>query len=148
MSNPYRREFPVIDPETLPMSEADKALVRGIVATRGENKGRLRASCPSMPKKVRVRDASSFSGWDYVYADQAGINAGRTAYIWRHVAFNVSPDSQHHCMPCTDIFYIQDWTDKAEIARLDAIVDVVVKSIDPRLWYGVNRWGRALGMIG
>ena len=82
---------------------------------------------------------------------------GFVQYVWRMVAFLVSPNPRHHCMPCTAEFGI-DIRDSegrwdvtavhAECKRLDVIVDAIVDTIPPSEWHGVHRWGQAFGQIG
>lgn len=131
-------QMPEIDLDLLKakLSPAEFKLVQGIVATSGKNKGRLRASKPNV--------------------DFNDPDTGRTAYIWRMVAFHVSPIPQHHCIPCTADFDLviegDDVFDRhnkrvAETKRLDALVDQVVDTIPMRQWHGVIRWGRALGRL-
>lgn len=130
--------LPALDIEALALSEADKVIARGILSTRGESKGLLRTSKPKI--------AYTKAGHRHV-PDMA---QGCTAYVWRHVAFNLSPVPQHQCMPCTADFSLPvAWGTpeyKALVARLDAIVDVIVNSVPKSEWHGVRRWGRALGM--
>lgn len=122
--------MPRINVDALPLDEADRAIVRRVL-----NGDRLRASAP--PTKPCTADS------------------GLTYYVWRMVAFSVSPDPKHHCMPVTADFYFPhpeySWgTDKrkAIVARGDRIEDAVVKSIPPTAWHGIKRWGNAFGLIG
>ena len=129
------------------------ALVKGIVATRGENKGCLRAAKPKTHKTVAVSAKSpEFVGdVDYVYEDlETATKLGYTAYIWRMVAFSISPKSQHHCMPCTADWSIPGaYSDiKEEIKALDELVDIVVKTVKVSEWHGIKRWGQVYGKIG
>lgn len=80
---------------------------------------------------------------------------GESAYVWRHVAFSISPHSQHWCMPCTsdfdlphDPYWIQGNGDirRARTKELDKIVDAIVNVVPRQQWYGVNRWARAFGL--
>jgi hypothetical protein len=136
--------MPRIEVGPLPLLEEQKDLVRGIVATRGKNKGRLRASKPKVTRhKVPADNA-------YGYTCRPDPVEGCTAYIWRMVAFFTSPVTQHKCMPCTaefDLPYRGD--ERREMVRyLDKIVDVVVDSIPAEQWHGVIRWGQVFGQVG
>lgn len=82
---------------------------------------------------------------------------GEAAYVWRMVAFQVSPNGKHQCMPVTadwDLSY--DMQDpqrfekrRARAKELDALVDRIVMACVPLpRQHGVMRWGRALGYIG
>jgi hypothetical protein len=122
----------------------DYELVAGIVNTRN---GLLRASKPQLPKKVRVESDNEY-GYTFAYANDVDARKGMTAYIWRMVAFNVSPHSQHHCMPCTADFDLPGHHNKERMTlakRLDDIVDVVVKTVPVEQWYGVSRWSGLIG---
>lgn len=84
---------------------------------------------------------------------------GEAAYVWRMVAFNVSPIRQHQCMPVTAEFDMPaeywDRTDTRAAAEkrrnrckeLDVLVDALVNSVPKEQWHGVVRWGRALGQL-
>jgi len=127
------------------MPKIDLELVRGIVSTRGKNKGRLRASKPQVD---RLHVGQNEFGLDLYEPEE---HQGKTAYIWRMVAFYVSPKRQHHCMPCTADFDVpKRWGDakRARLAELDKIVDVVVDSIKPERRHGLNRWAQAYGLAG
>ena len=130
------------------LSEEDMILVKGIVATQGKNKGCLRASKPKVTR-TRVVDSSS----NYGYRVEVDPIEGQTAYVWRMVAFMISPKPAHHCMPCTVDFdlpveSIVGSEAKAMRAYLDWIVDVVVDSIPMNQWHGIRRWGNVLGVVG
>ena len=87
------------------------------------------------------------------------ISDGESKYVWRHVAFSVSPNAKHQCMPMSADFDLpeQYWDREVEnyhekrrarIKELDLIVDAMVKAVPPSQWYGVSRWRRALGATG
>jgi hypothetical protein len=143
--------MPVINLEALKsiLPADDFALVAGIVNTRT---GALRASKPALPRKVAVPAKNPFypGQKDYAYADEAGRHAGMTAYIWRMVAFMISPVGQHQCMPCTADFDLDgEYDERRDLAkRLDKLVDAVVDTVPKSQWHGVTRWGLAMGMIG
>ena len=145
------RQMPRISLDTLQsqLTAEHFALVKGIVNSRT---GDLRASKPALPRKVQVIDSSSTYGYFYDYADKAGANAGKTAYIWRMVAFYVSPVAQHHCMPCTADFDLPEcggYDERRQMAKeLDGIVDVVVNLIPKAQWKGVQRWAQVNGQYG
>lgn len=79
---------------------------------------------------------------------------GYAAYVWRMVAFMISKNPVHHCMPVCASFdiaaYDEDGKWRSEIARkiekeLDKIVDIIVDCVDKTEWHGVRRWGKAFG---
>ena len=82
---------------------------------------------------------------------------GRAAYVWRMLAFYLSPERRHQCIPTTADFdlpaYGDDgrWSSAAarEMAKeLDSLVDAILNEIPKTEWHGVQRWGRAFGQIG
>ena len=78
------------------------------------------------------------------------MRSGCAAYIWRMVAFYVSPKPRHHCMPITAEFDIPlSYKQRnAKIKELDAIVDAIVDAVAVKDWHGVKRWGQVYGRIG
>lgn len=83
--------------------------------------------------------------------------SGADQYVWRMVAFSVSPRAQHHCMPvCADFalfddmasgYKAMDFRERAAYRKsLDDIADVIVNAVPKSQWYGVARWGRAFGV--
>lgn len=83
-------------------------------------------------------------------------DTGKAAYVWRMVAFQVSPNGQHHCMPVTADFDLPAYNTEgkwsASIARemakdLDRLVDCIVNCVPKHQWHGVTRWARAMGRI-
>jgi hypothetical protein len=77
-------EMPQVKLDTLKttLTAAQMEIVMGVVAKRGDVQ-RLRASKPAK-------------------------ESGSVQYVWRMVAFMVSPHSQHHCMPVGADFYVTD----------------------------------------
>ena len=86
--------------------------------------------------------------------------SGRAKYVWRMVAFTVSPVSRHQCMPVTADFDLYEDFDfsrsefdrvsdlvRAESKRLDKVADEIINTVPKNEWHGVMRWGRALGAI-
>lgn len=127
------------------LSPEDFALVQGIVNTKT---GELRASKPTLPKKIKVASDNAY-GYTYEYKDKNDAAKGMTAYIWRMVAFSVSPISQHKCMPCMAFCDLPGTASREErIAlekRMDALAEVVVRSVPVTEWHGVARWAGLLG---
>ncbi len=122
------------------LTDEEKELADGIVATRGKNAGLLRASKPVV-QRVSV-DSYGPQGGGPRYKKTTRIG-GETAYIWRMVAFYISPISQHHCLPVMAEYDLP--TDRADETRalaeeLDAIVDKIVDAVPKEQWYGVARW--------
>ena len=84
--------------------------------------------------------------------------SGCAAYVWRMVAFQISPKNQHHCMPCTADFDIDlrkpdgRWNGQGvhDYCRLtlDPIVSKIVDLVPKTEWHGITRWGQVFGKIG
>lgn len=119
--------MPRIDLAAANLNDAEMLLASQIISSKGKNKGSLRASKPS--------------------------GNGDAAYIWRMVAFQISPLPQHHCMPvCADLdidvpSHLKDrerydWR-RAHAAELMTIVDRIVNTLDASEWHGIKRWRRA-----
>ena len=66
------------------------------------NQGRLRASKPPV-RRWREADADA----SYGYRMRSDATQGRVAYVWRMVAFQISPNPKHQCMPCTAEFGLE-----------------------------------------
>ena len=143
--------MPLIDLDTLKtkLTPAQFTLVKGIVATRGENKGRLRASKPKVAKKIKVAGTRWENDYYYDFANEADALTGMTAYVWRMVAFYASPKSQHNCMPvCADFDLPGTVKETRETAKkLDTMIVNVVLDTIPQL-HGLNRWAQVYGLAG
>lgn len=83
---------------------------------------------------------------------------GNAAYVWRMIAFMVSRDRKHQCMPCTADFDIpdeayQNYPGEHSFQRrsayikevLDPLVDRIVNNVPKSQWAGVARWANAMG---
>lgn len=78
---------------------------------------------------------------------------GNAAFVWRMVAFNISPKPEHHCVPVTADFGVQvpgetEWH-YAKVRPfvdnvLNPIVDAIINNLPKEEWHGVHRWARAL----
>lgn len=114
------------------------------IACRIVNGDRLRASKPPF-----IRGDT----WEAVKAGKVADPEGRkAAYIWRLVAFYVSPKREHQCMPvCAGFdlpFPAASLEGRALAKHLDGVVDAIVDTIPATEWHGVRRWGNAFGSIG
>ena len=142
-------QMPIINLDHLTPEE--RKIAAGIVATRGQNKGCLRASKPNVERHLDHYKHYDLPSGPYdspVY--EPDRDQGETAYLWRMVAFAVSPIAQHHCMPCTADFDIPGkWSEKRErLDELNALADKIISVIPPRQHHGTIRWGQAFGQIG
>jgi hypothetical protein len=73
---------------------------------------------------------------------------GRAAYVWRMIAFQVSPNPRHHCMPIAAEFNLkdEDWDNRREVIQwLDDLVKRLVDAVSMQEWHGIHRWRRVLG---
>jgi len=120
------------------LTDAERELAEGIVATRGKNAGRLRASKPPVE---RVRSTETYGKHGFYHRWQ--IKGGETAYVWRMVAFYISPINQHHCMPVMADCDLpaDDFDERMALAKeLDKVVDKIVNTVPVEQWHGVARW--------
>jgi len=110
------------------LTDEERLLAEAIIATQGLNKGRLRASPPASAQ-------------------------GDAKYVWRMVAFHVSTNPQHWCMPICADFDIDSPVRGVEGVRyraarskaLDNLVDRIVNTIPKEQWHGIRRWRGLLG---
>lgn len=109
-------EMPRIDMQALwrKLSAEDMAIVRRVVRD-----WKLRSSRPKIHDSAESRYA---------------------AYVWRMVAFQISPNTQHHHMPTTCFWWLPDDTGKAVMQRLDGIVDAICDTVPCSEWWGVRAW--------
>jgi len=81
---------------------------------------------------------------------------GKAAYVWRMIAFFVSSNRVHQCMPVCAAFDLPAYNEngewKSNISRimekeLDILVKKIVDSFKTSELHGVKRWGKAFGYI-
>lgn len=126
--------MPTINVDSIELTADEKTLVARIL-----NKGKLRASKPKIAYTIVDKPRGNIT----IKIRQPDDIGGKAAYVWRMVAFIVSPISQHHCMPCTAEFDLPEdnYTLRRELAKeLDKLVDKIVASVPKEQWYGVKRW--------
>lgn len=131
---------------TLDIAQVEQMVAR-IVANQGKNKGCLRAAKPEVTRHKAGEDRYGRTRYEPDYTE------GCAAYIWRNVAFSISPMSQHQCMPVTDWFDLPGpggYNDerRALCKELDKVVDVIIKTVPQSERHGLRRWGQVLGMVG
>lgn len=138
-------EMPKINMQALKdtLTSQEYALVERIVIARN-GYTTLRASKPKVERTVPV--ASKYHSTPTMYPSE---ESGRAAYLWRMVAFLISPIPQHSCMPVMafcDLPHREDWDERRGIEKeMDALADKVVDVVKPRDWNGVRRWAYAFG---
>jgi hypothetical protein len=132
-----KMEMPVIPMDHLTPEE--KSIAIGIVSTRGKNKNRLRASKPKIDYTIVKKDNVPYR--------IPSLETGRIAYVWRMVAFHLSPIASHHCLPMLAEFDLPGTVEegRAEARKLNVLVDKIVNAVPKTLWQGIGRWARALG---
>lgn len=133
----FNSEIPEIDLSKITLTPEENNLVQKILTS-----GKVRRTRPPLPKKVAI-------GGHYQYKNEEDRNCGRACYLWREVVFVISPISAHHCMPCSDIFYLDAKFGEAlekEKKMLNELADRIVNIVPKDKWYGIQRWGRALGV--
>lgn len=86
--------------------------------------------------------------------DESKYVTGKAAYVWRMVAFLVSPNPVHQCMPMNADFdlpaYDKDGKWHYPIAHkmgedLKYIEDAIVNAVPKDQWHSVHRWAKAFG---
>lgn len=130
-------QMPEVDLERLrtELKPEEYSIARRIVARRGMNKGRLRASKPPVNNDVDPQ-------------------SGKAAYVWRMVVFMASPNPAHSCMPMTadwDLPFDENtpgdrYTQRRLlIDELDKLVDKIVATLPVST--GAVSWARGLGIV-
>lgn len=109
------------------------------------NKGRLRASSPQKPKMKKVKKGYGILDYHFEYCSIEDYLLGRSVYVWRMVAFLISPIAQHHCMPVTAELNLASY--REEQSELDKLIGRIVDAVPKEQWQGVIRWGRTLGHL-
>lgn len=125
-----------------PLSAEHQQIVRGIVANQGVNRGRLRAAKPKITYGQIVVKGRTLR--------EPNAIQGKTAYVWRLVAFQLSSNPQHQCLPILadfDLPYAEFGSEEQKNLKqeLENLVDIIVNSVPKSQWAGVRRWARALG---
>lgn len=124
-----RNQMPEVDLANLflEMTKEEFDITKRLVATRGKNKGLLRASKPPVSK--------------------ADPLSGKAAYVWRMVAFMSSPNPAHSCMPvCAEFDLPGERSERKELVKeLDALVDKIAATLPVSA--GALSWARGFGII-
>lgn len=145
-----RDTMPIVDvTQFAHWSEWDRSLIALIVASKGKNAGRLRASGP---KVEAIGHELVQNRWEDTPSERVLYNQrqAEARYVWRMVAFLVSPHARHQCMPVCEGWALRGTYDerRAREQELDVLVREIVDRMHPREWHGVRRWGQALGQVG
>ena len=138
--------MPKIDTSSLFCTEEQTAILNIIIKVDGT----LRASKPPLGKKTGMIDSDSFYGYTYAWATDAERLKAKAAYVWRMVAFAISPNPVHHCMPTTASFDLDGTFEECRALEkeLDAFADLIVKCVPVTKQHGTMRWAQAYGLTG
>ena len=84
-----------------------------------------------------------------LYASKPKTASGEAKYLWRMVAFGVSPNPRHHCIPVTADFDLDGTYDERREAaeRLDELTRRIENTVPPIERHGLIAWGRAMGTL-
>lgn len=138
-----------VGPDSLNLKMSDRDFVKGIISSRGANKGRIRLSRPDLGEFIIEEQHSSFTR----RFKESNAAKGCIAYVWRDVVFVVG-EGQHQCLPMTSDFYLPYFVFpketrmeiKNQLCReLHAVCDRITAKIPKEQWNGVRRWARAMG---
>ena len=137
-------KMPVINVESIELDDLESALVKRILG----RESRLRSQKPEIDytiveKPVKFGDKIHIR--KYREPDYEG---GCAAYLWRMVAFSISPNYQHHCMPVCAYYDLPGDTeeDRRILAKMmDELADKIVNGVKVSEWHGVRRWASVLG---
>lgn len=111
-----------------------------MLADRICNGNNLRASKPPIDFTfVRVEDSSKFMGYHHEYRNAEHRKQAEAAYIWRMLAFYISPKSQHKCLP---VMAEYDLANSDETKALDKIVEDILNVLPKSYILGtLLTWG-------
>jgi len=129
--------MPIIPTDHLTAEE--KLIANGIIATQGKNKGRLRAGKPKIEYTYEVKNGVRYR--------HSTLETGQKAYLWRMVAFHLSPVPAHQCLPMLAEFDLSGTLDEAkeQAKKLNELADKIVMAVPKENWAGIRRWAQALG---
>jgi hypothetical protein len=128
-------DMPKIELDEKQFDEHELGIARAILNSGGV----LRASKPPISSIIKPADDTHYGQYrEYDFRDAS------IYYVWRNVAFYLSPIDAHHCMPIGADYYIplsyadrRLWT-----KRLDAIVDKITSCVPVHKWHGVMHQAR------
>lgn len=115
----------------------ERKIAEKIIATKGKNKGRLRASKPTVVHDIIDRNGTKYR--------EAQAESGKAAYLWRMVAFVCSPIGQHHCLPVMadmdlPYFTVSKEEQTAMRKEMDALANKITDAMNKSEWHGIHRW--------
>lgn len=138
--------MPYINTSALTDLTAEQQAILSIIIKKD---GTLRASKPPLAKRVEVADPASAYGYTLQWTTEADKLQGKAAYVWRMVAFAISPVHQHQCFPVMAFCDLDGTSAERKVLEkeLDAFADRIIRCVPPTSQHGTVRWGRALGII-
>jgi hypothetical protein len=157
------RTMPEIDLTLANLTDTEMLIAKCAIKGNKE-KGMLRASKPPVPKKTIYNEPIYPEGQEYLYdsifkncktpnsytTEEERIKA-LGAYVWRELAFCISPIGSHHCMPVCNDFNLEytnsDVRQKEQRKLCSEIVDKILKIVPVYQKHGLIRWGKAFGMF-
>ena len=84
-----------------------------------------------------------------LYASKPGKASGEGKYLWRMVAFGVSPHAKHHCLPVTAYFDLGgEYSEVMDRSKeLDDLATKLEQAVPVLERHGTMQWGRVLGRL-
>lgn len=157
------RTMPEIDLTLANLTDIEMLIAKCAIKGNKE-KGMLRASKPPVPKQTIYNEPIYPEGQEYLYdsifKNRKTPNSYATeeerikalgAYVWRELAFCISPIGSHHCMPVCNDFNLEytnsDVRQKEQRKLCSEIVDKILKIVPVHQKHGLIRWGKAFGMF-
>lgn len=152
--------MPMIDLTKCNLTPLEMTIAK--IAIKGEKEvGQLRATKPKAQKQTVYSEpiyseenkhlynhVSKYKSPNSYATEEERIKAFG-CYVWRELAFIMSPISAHHCMPVCNDFNLEyshyDVRRKEQVTMLNNIVDKIYKSVSPHLLHGLRRWKNVMG---
>ncbi len=132
-------KMPVIDISAIELDELEYSLIQRILG----RENRLRSVKPEIDYSIVTIEKRYGEIVHQKRIRQPDYEGGCAAYLWRMVAFSVSPISQHKCFPATAHFDLpgESEDDRRILAKeMDKLADKIVNSVKVTEWHGVQRW--------
>lgn len=84
-----------------------------------------------------------------LYASKPGKASGDAKYLWRMVAFGVSPIQKHQCLPMTADFDLEgEYQERLARGReLDQVAQRIERTVPIQERHGTMAWARVLGVV-
>ena len=150
--------MPEIDLTKCNLNETEMMIAK--IAIKGEKEiGYLRASKPAEQKHTIIDSewtpsyaselSQPYKHHKNKYATEEERIKAFGCYVWRELAFIMSPISTHHCMPVCNDFNLEytsgDPRRKEQHKWLNSIVDRISKTVPVHQLHGLRRWKGVFG---